>query len=57
MALFETFAKNLFFSHEFGYRHASKSIKGSKDSYWSQECKKYLGQKMAHLAGAQSQET
>ena len=42
---FQLLLKTRFFSHGFGSRHASKSIKGSKDSYSSQECEKYLGQK------------
>jgi len=44
-----------FLSHNFRSRYANKSIKGSKDSFSSQESKKTLSEKISRWPGAQGQ--
>jgi len=48
-------SKTGFLSHAFGSRHASKSVKGSKDADHSLVSTKILSQKMADWVGAQRQ--
>jgi len=45
-----------FLSHNFRSRYASKSIKGCKDQFSSQDSKKTLSEKNSHWPGAQGQE-
>jgi len=51
----EIFINFCFFIHNFGYRYARKSFKGSKDTYFGLVSEKILSQNNGSLVGVQGQ--